>query len=141
MSGEKDLDRLLAAMEPVLHPEHYLFVTTTDADIVRDAAARMVFEEAEGTTLIVTKDEASRLGLTGVFPCQMITLNVHSSLDAVGFLARITTQLATFDMGVNPVAGFYHDHLFISVDKVNIAMDALQALIRSISDAEQTKEN
>jgi hypothetical protein len=36
---------------------------------------------------------------------------VHSSLDAVGFMAAVTTRLAKINIGVNPVSGFYHDHL------------------------------
>ncbi len=132
MSGEMDLDTLIGSMEPVLYPEQYVFATTKDADIVARAKAKMIFEEAEGTTLIVQKEEADRLGLEGEFLCQMITLNIHSSLEAVGFMARIATHLSKLDMGVNPVAGFYHDHLFIEVDKVPAAMDGLRELIASV---------
>jgi uncharacterized protein len=42
----------------------------------------------------------------GIFACRMITLNVHSSLEAVGFLAAITRQLAQAGMGVNPASAF-----------------------------------
>ncbi len=132
MSGEMDLDTLIGSMEPVLHPEHYVFATTTDADVVAHAKAKMVFHETEGTTLIVLQEEAERLGLDGEFLCQMITLNIHSSLEAVGFMARIATHLSKLDMGVNPVAGFYHDHLFIQVEKVPTAMDGLRELIGSV---------
>ena len=52
----------------------------------------------------------------------MITLNIHSALDAVGFIAKIASRLAELDMGVNPVAGFYHDHLFIPVKRAEDAM-------------------
>ena len=58
----------------------------------------------------------------------MITLNVHSSLDAVGFLAAITTRLATAGMGVNPVSGYFHDHLFVPADRADEAMAILEAL-------------
>jgi len=56
----------------------------------------------------------------------MITLNIHFSLEAVGYLAVITAHLATLDVGVNPVSGFYHDHLFIPSDR---SQDVLTALL------------
>ena len=58
----------------------------------------------------------------------MITLNVHSSLDAVGFLAAVTARLTTADMGVNPVSGYFHDHLFVPADRADEAMALLRAL-------------
>jgi len=132
MSGGMDLDMLIREMDPVLHPEHYVFATTKDQTLVADAQAKMVFHEAEGTTLILLKCEAERLGVEGEFLCQMITLNVHSSLEAVGFVARIAMHLSRLGMGVNPVAGFYHDHLFIQVDKVPDAMDGLRELVAAV---------
>lgn len=73
----------------------------------------MFFREAEGWTLILSKPHAETLGLEYAFPCRKMTLNVHSSLDAVGFLATVTTRLAReVGIGVNPVSGYYHDHLF-----------------------------
>jgi uncharacterized protein len=40
----------------------------------------------------------------------MITPNVHSSLEAVGFIfARVASKLAERGIGANPVSGFFHD--------------------------------
>jgi hypothetical protein len=58
----------------------------------------------------------------------MVTLNIHSSLEAVGFLAAITTRLATAGMGVNPVSAFYHDHLFVPADRAEEALELLMEL-------------
>jgi hypothetical protein len=90
----------------------------------------MIFEEAEGTTLIVREEDARRLGLPHEFPCRMITLNIHSSLEAVGFLARVASALAAAGIGVNPVAGFFHDHLFVPEGREQDALDVLAALAR-----------
>ena len=128
MTGETNLDRLLADMEPVLQPGRYVFATTTDPDLARTAPARLRFAEVEGTTLILTAEDAARMGLQGSFPCRMITLNIHSALQAVGFLAAITTELARHGMGVNPVSGFFHDHLFVPEDRADEALAALLAL-------------
>ena len=126
MSGGTDLEALIAGMSPVLAPETYVFVTT---ETPPDISARMRFEEAEGTTLILTREAAEAAGLAYEFPCRMITLNVHSALEAVGFIALIATRLAALGMGVNPVAGFYHDHLFVPEDRAEDAMAALREMV------------
>lgn len=123
--GETNLDQLLAGMKPVLHEEIFVFTTFNHDDNLSAFEPIMMFRESEGTTLIITMLEAEREGVQYEFPSRMISLNVHSSLEAVGFLARVTNRLAALDMGVNPVAGFYHDHLFIPADR---AEDALKAL-------------
>ena len=61
----------------------------------------------------------------------MITLEAHSSLEAVGFLARITTELAKHQMGVNPVSGFYHDHLFVPDGREQDALSVLEEIVRN----------
>lgn len=58
----------------------------------------------------------------------MITCEVHSSLEAVGFLAVITARLRGLGMGVNPVSGFFHDHLFVPEGREGEAVGALRAL-------------
>lgn len=125
MAGEQSLELLIQSMEPVLHPETYLFCTLGQNADVSGLNPIMQFREVEGLTIIVEKSKAVTHQLEGEFPCRMITLNIHSALDAVGFLAVITTRLAALGMGVNPVSAFYHDHLFVPADK---AEDALQSL-------------
>jgi uncharacterized protein len=129
MTGETDLSRLLGSMTPVLQPGRFVFATLPeDADMPASLRPVMSFRESEGITLILAEAEATQAGLPGIFPCRMITLDVHSSLDAVGFIALIARHLAAAGMGVNPVAGYYHDHLFIAVDRAEEAMQILAGL-------------
>ena len=131
MAGETNLDELVRSMSARLVDGLYVFVTVGSGQVPDDLTPRMVFEEAEGTTLIVLKSEAERLRLSYEFPCRMITLNIHSSLEAVGFMARISSELAKHEMGVNPVSGFFHDHLFVpTVDSCRFhhLIDCLQYL-------------
>jgi len=134
MSGETDLGALLRNMTAELVPGVFVFVTLPDRAVPPSLTPRMIFQEAEGTTLIVLQSEAEAARLEYEFPCRMITLNVHSALEAVGFLAVIATALAGEGMGVNPVAGFYHDHLFVPQDRAD---DAMRILARMAAEAGQ----
>ena len=127
-TGETNIDRLLAGMSARLIDGVHVFATLPDYRIPAGLAPRMTFREAEGTTLIVLQSEAEAFGLAWEFPCRMISLEVHSALAAVGFLARITTALAKAGMGVNPVSGFYHDHLFIPDGREDEALAILAGL-------------
>ena len=129
MTGETDLRKLLGSMSPDLAPCVHVFVTLPpEAPISDGLNPIMIFREREGVTLILLQEEANAAGLSGSFPCRMITLNIHSSLDAVGFLATVTTRLAAAGMGVNPVSGYFHDHLFVPADRADEAMSILKRL-------------
>jgi len=128
MSGETDLAALLQTMSPNLVDGLFVFATVSATEMPKGLNPRMAFHEAEGLTLILQREEAESHGLAFEYPCRMITLNVHSALEAVGFLARITTALAKLDMGVNPVSGFFHDHLFVPDGREQDAMAVLRTL-------------
>lgn len=126
MVGEMNLDALFVGMNAVLIDGIFVFATVDT--VPQGLAPRMAFQEAEGTTLIVLREEADAHGIAYEFACRMITLNIHSSLEAVGFMARIATELAKENMGVNPVAGFYHDHIFIPDGREDDAMAVLKRM-------------
>ena len=50
---------------------------------------------------------------------------MHSSLEAVGLLAEVARRLAAHGISVNVVSGYYHDHLFVPVDRAEEALAAL----------------
>jgi hypothetical protein len=117
--GDTSLPNLLASMVPLLQPGNFVFATVPPSDTtflsrLQAHSFEMLFRESEGWTLIASKSTAEALGLEAIFPCRKVTLGVHSSLDAVGFMAAVTTRLAGIGIGVNPVSGFYHDHLCVS---------------------------
>ncbi|MEH6646600.1 ACT domain-containing protein [Sulfitobacter sp.] len=128
MTVESNLDELIKSLSAVLVDGLYVFVTLQSYQTLAGIEPRMMFKEAEGTTYILLKSEAEKHGLAYEFPCRMITLNIHSSLEAVGFMARIATELAKHDMGVNPVSGFFHDHLFVPDGREHDAMNVLEEL-------------
>jgi hypothetical protein len=84
--------------------------------------------EAEGLTLVVSKEAADGEGLAyqGTFRC--IRLEVHSSLHAVGLTAVVAKALAKHDISANMIAGYYHDHIFIPSDKADLALRVLESI-------------
>lgn len=130
--GEKSLDRLLATLTTSLHPATFVFAaldtTKTATTLPPLAEVQLLFREREAVTVIVTKEYAEANALDYLFPSRMITLEVTSSLEAVGFMAVVATRLATLGMGVNPVSGFYHDHLFVPEGREEEAMRELERL-------------
>ena len=57
-----------------------------------------------------------------------ISLEVHSSLDAVGLTAALSKALAEAGISANIVAALRHDHLFVPWDRREDAMGCLKAL-------------
>lgn len=128
MSGEQDLNVLLRSMQPEMQDGVYVFCTVPYGEPVADDLRPLaLFREKEGVTLIVRHEAAEQANLKYQCPSRMITLTIHSSLDAVGFMAAITMRLAQAGISVNPVSAFYHDHLFIPVACADKAMQILTA--------------
>ena len=135
MSGETNLSILISSMQPVLQDEDYVFVCVTQPkDIaVSDLEPLGTFTEAEGQTLIVRQMVADlhQLSYSGVF--KQITLNVHSSLEAVGLTAFVSSQLAQQGISANVVAAFFHDHVFVPSANADRALACLKEAIYASS--------
>jgi hypothetical protein len=129
MTGERDLTALLRHMKPELQPGTFVFCTIPQKEIIPAAITPLLtFREQEGVTLVILREEAEAAGLRTAFASRLITLTVHSALDAVGFLAAITARLAEAGISVNAVSAFHHDHLFVPVGRADEAMAVLQEM-------------
>jgi hypothetical protein len=126
MSGTVDIGELLRTMRPTLRPGSYVFVSVPQmmADLEPIATVR----EVEGLTLVLTRDEADTAGLDYDFVAAMITLQVHSALEAVGLTAAVATELAGAGISCNVIAGYFHDHLFVPTDRADDALRLLEDL-------------
>jgi uncharacterized protein len=129
MPGEKDLDKLVKNMQPELRTGDYIF-SSIDEEKVKSKRLNPVctFIEREGLSVILRRKEADKNAIPYNYVFRMITLNIHSSLDAVGFLAKITNALAENNISVNPVSAFYHDHLFVPAADARKTMMLLEQL-------------
>lgn len=130
MAAETELQALLKNMQPVLDGREFVFCTIPVGDIPEGLPTVCTCHEAEGLTLVVERLQAEAHGLLGSYPCRMLTLNVHSALEAVGFLAAVLAALAAHGISANAVAGFYHDHLFVPVARAEKAVAVLQEMMR-----------
>ncbi|WP_341663320.1 ACT domain-containing protein, partial [Vibrio sp.] len=83
------------------------------------------FIEAEGLTLVLEKAIAEKSGIDFEGVYRQITLTVHSSLEAVGLTAAVSTKLASKGISANVIAAYYHDHIFVPASKANAALAAL----------------
>ena len=126
--GERDLEVLLRNMTPELRGA-YVFCTLDEAGFGALPTRPLgFFEEQEGLTAVLSRDEADRRGLAYDFVAALITLRIHSDLAAVGFLARLCSALAAAGISTNVISAYYHDHLFVPLDKADEAMAVLAAL-------------
>jgi uncharacterized protein len=129
VSGERNIGTLLRDMQPEMRDGIFVFCTLPDDSRISAAISPvLMFREREGTTLVVRREEAESAGLSYQFASRLITLTVHSSLDAVGFLAAITARLAEAGISVNAVSAFHHDHLFVPDHRADEALSLLQSM-------------
>lgn len=128
MVAIKDLNQLLASMEPVLKEEVFVFATlTTTSQLPFDLIEASIKEE-EGLSVLVTEKVAHIYGLEAQFRSAWITLNVHSDLAAVGLTAAFASALGEVGLSCNVVAGNYHDHILVPYDQADLAMSTLKDL-------------
>ncbi|RMZ77986.1 hypothetical protein DV737_g4094, partial [Chaetothyriales sp. CBS 132003] len=90
--------------------------------------ARKLYAEEEGLTIVTTLGIAEEHGFNYSYRSKMITLNVHSSLEAVGFMQVISAALANEGLSANPVSAYYHDHIFIKEEAAEKALKVLKGI-------------
>ena len=117
MKAEEDLQKLLKSINPVLNKKIFVFCSVTKEELKKI--------EVSPVCQFYEKEEAQRNGLEFIYPCKMITLNVNSSLNAIGFIAAVAGKLAEYKISVNPISAYYHDHLFVPADKAEQVMEIL----------------
>ena len=123
--GETNLKALIANMEPVLNAGEYVFASVSDIEAIPRTSTICEIKEQEGTTVVLSKKDAEQLGLSFEFVAAWITLNIHSSLEAVGLTAAFSSELGKHHISCNVVAGYYHDHIFVDKKDTEKAMAIL----------------
>ncbi len=128
MSDVSDRDHgMVSGMDPTLRRGTFVFVTTTNATAIERMGAHAVsmFQEDEGTSMIVPVDVASAAQFDCSQPMRWMTLNVYSSLLGCGLTAAVSGALARRGIACNMVAAFHHDHVFVPADQADEALTIL----------------
>jgi uncharacterized protein len=124
-SGEADLSRLITSLQPVVRAGEYVFVSLTRTP---DVDCEATIREDEGVTCVVRRSIADDQGWAYDFVAGWITLEVHSALAAVGLTAAVSQALTSQGISCNVIAGYFHDHLLVPIDRVTDATRALEGL-------------
>lgn len=123
---------MLKAMSPALIADDFVFCCFEKSRYGDNSELEPIasFAENEGLTLVIPKSKADEHGIEyeSVFRC--ITLEIHSSLDAVGLTAAFASKLTEHGISANVIAGYYHDHIFVQQELAGKAIAAIEELAR-----------
>jgi uncharacterized protein len=127
VSGIEDLDELLASMSATVKPGRYVYVAAEPGALAWEDVHAAVLED-EGWCLVTTPEAADAAGLPYDYVGGWISLEVHSSLAAVGLTAAFSRALADEGISCNVLAGLRHDHLVVGSEDVERAVLVLRGL-------------
>lgn len=128
MKGETELYKLLQNMKPELHEGEYVFCLFDSMESALAHAPVCLFQENEGVTAILLKQAVDSAKFSYSASFAWITLTVHSSLEAVGLTAAVSSAMTDANISCNVVAAFYHDHIFVPAADAERAMETLLKL-------------
>lgn len=124
--GTLDLEKLLDQLDVILAEEPYCYVSIDEGTPIpspNDCLA--VIREGEGLCAIIPIECAETMRLEPIFQSALLSLTVHSSLEAVGLTAWFSARLGDAGISCNVIAGLHHDHILVPWDR---RFDAVVAL-------------
>lgn len=130
-SAISDLSILLSSLQPKLNVGIYVYAVIQkekESDLIQTLTPLATFREVEGLTVVLEESQAQNAGLETIFRCRWITLHVHSDLQAVGLTAAFSSALGKAGISCNVIAGAFHDHIFVPVEKTEDAIQVLNDL-------------
>jgi len=130
MNRTQFLQDLITQLSPRLDSTTYVYCTVPRAQYGELDKLKPIVSiaELEGLTLVIPLEQAKAEGLDYYRIFRRITLEGHSSLEALGLTSVVTSLLAERGITTNVIAGFYHDHIFVPSDRIDEAMEALKDL-------------
>lgn len=132
MNGTVALKQLLREMDPALLPGEFVYCCLPGMalDTLGDWPLLATVAEPEGLTVVLERAFAENRDLACQGPFRALRLQVHSSLQATGLTAAVSTELASFGIAANVLAGYHHDVLMVPAADAIKALRALRTLSR-----------
>lgn len=128
MEGEVNLNNILKNLNPLLNEGKYVYCTVDNIDNIPFSKILFLFKETESITVVLKKEDAEVLNLDFSYVASWITLEVHSSLAAVGLTAKFSQALSEAGISCNVVAAYFHDHIFVNEKDEVKAIEVLNEL-------------
>ena len=130
--SETNLGVLIKNMNPSTDGKDYVFCTIKSLGSLSLDDIIGSIRETEWITLILKKETADAYALeyNGIFG--WITLNIESSLEAIGLTAAFSRALSEENISANVMAWYYHDHIFVQKSLLEKSVSTLIKLSQNI---------
>lgn len=128
MGGETDLQKMLATLEATCDGMRYGYGFLPDGTLPAGFVPLGTFRETEGLTVIAPEAELAAHGISHQPGWAMVSIRVHSALEAVGLTAAMAGALTDAGISANVVAACHHDHIFVPWKARDRAIAALHGL-------------
>jgi hypothetical protein len=115
-------------LNAVLSPGTFVYCSLPPGTDLAGVATVASIVEPEGISVVLSEQEAVARGWKVLFRAAWIQFGLVSALDATGLTAAVSAALADAGIGCNMVAGAYHDHVFVPVERAAEALDLLSKL-------------
>jgi hypothetical protein len=115
-------------LNAVLLPGVYVYCSLPPGTGLGGVETAATIMEPEGISVVLREQEAVARGWKVLFRAAWIQFGLVSALDAVGLTAAVSQELAAAGIGCNMVAGAYHDHVFVPIERAAEALELLNKL-------------
>ncbi|KAF3037032.1 hypothetical protein E8E11_000936 [Didymella keratinophila] len=129
------LPQQLASLKPVLSSSTFIFATFPfNTPIPPSLPVQLLFREAEGMTLVTTRNAADAEGIDYWQVVRLITLE-HTKMQSMDLIAFVTNRLLKdVEIDVNLVSGYHHYYCFVGTGYEEQVMKCLRDIAKEAQD-------
>jgi hypothetical protein len=115
-------------LDAVVVPGTYAFSSVPVGTDLSGVPVVATMLEREGLSVVCPEQDAVSRGWKVLFRSAWIQLGCATALDGIGLTAAVSTALAGAGISCNMVAGAYHDHVFVPVERAAEAAQLINGL-------------